>query len=113
MSETNTTTLCDTCRAYCCKHFAVWLKPGGKMMGLIKAHYGREDLDRIKVHVYHRCSHLTDEGRCDIHGTDAQPEFCREFVCGWAKNDIMEVNVLDIHGEGIEQPMRAFLDNEV
>jgi len=113
VSEANTSALCESCPSRCCKHFAVWVKPNDEMLGLIEAHYGREDLKRIKVHVYHRCQHLTDDDLCDVYGTDEQPEFCREFLCGPAKNGVMELGVLDIHGESVEHPMHEFLDNDV
>lgn len=99
------TDLCQDCDGHCCKHFSITVRPGDKMLDLVRVHFGRDDVERIKLHVYHRCEQLDAEGKCSIWDSPDRPQFCREFICVEARTNLLEINA-----EVFEQPLKTKLD---
>lgn len=73
-------TECNKC-GECCKTlmFTVSELSNDRLLRIYFKARGVKILKGNKVLVPHRCSHLTEDNLCDVHGTKRQPIICKNF----------------------------------
>jgi hypothetical protein len=85
------------CDADCCRKIGFVVKPNDLMRGLLQAHYGT-DIEQVRFTLRHDCPHL-DGNVCTLwdkdEEKDARPEFCRNFLCGRAREKRIELDAFD------------------
>lgn len=89
--------LLPECKAWCCKQFVIKINRVLSLDMVRYYNYHNVDVllhdDSSELVINMRCSKLTEQNTCSVHGKASQPEFCKGFKCNLLKSYDTKIKV--------------------